>query len=211
MTIKQQSFQNTATSLIKNLEKRNMEGYFVKSGKELIPLVLSMMDKHTSVSFGGSETLKETGMLEALRSDDFTIIDRTKAVTDEERRELFAKSVMSDYFFMSSNAITLNGELINIDGNGNRVSCLIHGPKHVYIIIGMNKIVNDVESAVSRVQNIATPPNGVRLNRQTPCAKVGHCENCLAPDCMCNQIVITRRSGHTGRIKVFLVAEELGY
>lgn len=211
MTIKQQSFQNTANSLIKNLEKRNMEGYFVESSKELVPLVLSMMDPNTSVSFGGSETLKETGMLNALQAGDFTIIDRTKAVTDEERREIYAKSVMSDYFFMSSNAVTLNGELVNIDGTGNRVSCLIHGPKHVYIIVGMNKIVSDVESAISRVQNIATPPNGVRLNRQTPCAKVGHCEDCLSPDCMCNQIVITRRSGHTGRIKVFLVAEELGY
>lgn len=211
MTIKQQSFQNTANSLIKKLEKRNMEGYFVESSKELVPLVLSMMNPNTSVSFGGSETLKETGMLNALQTGNFTIIDRTKAVTDEERRETYAKSVMSDYFFMSSNAVTLNGELVNIDGNGNRVSCLIHGPKYVYIIVGMNKIVSDVESAISRVQNIATPPNGVRLNRQTPCAKVGHCENCLAPDCMCNQIVITRRSCHTGRIKVFFVAEELGY
>lgn len=211
MTIRQRSFQNTAKTLIKNLEKRNMEAYYADSSQELVELVLSMMDKNTSVSFGGSETLKETGLLAALKSGDYTIIDRTKATTDEERRRAYAESVMSDYFFMSSNAITLDGELVNIDGNGNRLACLIHGPKHVFIIIGMNKITSDIASALSRVQNIATPPNGVRLNRQTPCAKVGHCENCLAPDCMCNQIVITRRSGHTGRIKVFLVAEDLGY
>ncbi|MBQ5674828.1 MAG: LUD domain-containing protein, partial [Lachnospiraceae bacterium] len=101
--------------------------------------------------------------------------------------------------------------LVNIDGMGNRVACLIHGPKHVYIVAGMNKITANIGDALNRVQNIATPPNGVRLNRQTPCAYVGHCENCFSPDCMCNQIVITRHSGLTGRIKVFLVAEELGY
>lgn len=211
MNVKQQSFQNTAKELIKNLEKRNIEGYFVESSEELRELVLSMLDKNASISCGGSETLKETGLLEALKNGDYQFIDRSKATTDEERRKIFADSVMSDYFFMSSNAITLDGELVNIDGIGNRVACLIHGPRHVFVIAGMNKITTDIGDALNRVQNIATPPNGVRLNRKTPCAFVGHCENCLSPDCMCNQIVITRHSGQAGRIKVFLVAENLGY
>ena len=105
----------------------------------------------------------------------------------------------------------LTGELINIDGNSNRVGCLVHGPEHVFMIVGMNKVVSDVASGVKRVQDIASPPNGVRLQKNTPCALTGRCGNCLSPDCMCNQIVITRRSGHTGRICVFLVAEDLGF
>ena len=112
---------------------------------------------------------------------------------------------------MSSNAVTLNGELINIDGSGNRVACLIHGPRNVIIVVGMNKIVTDVNSGVDRVRNFAAPPNACRLNRQTPCHANGICGDCLSPDCMCNQIVITRRSGIKGRIKVYFVAEELGY
>ena len=112
---------------------------------------------------------------------------------------------------MSTNALTLDGELVNIDGNGNRVACLIHGPSNIMIIAGMNKIVPSVNTAVDRVRNMASPPNAKRLNRQTPCNFTGRCGDCLSPDCMCNQIVITRRSGRPGRIKVFLVAEELGY
>ncbi len=112
---------------------------------------------------------------------------------------------------MSSNAITLDGELINIDGNGNRVACLIQGPRHVILVVGMNKVVTDVESGISRVRNMASPANAIRLSRNLPCAATGTCHNCLSPECFCNQIVVTRRSGHTGRIKVYLVGEPLGY
>ena len=102
-------------------------------------------------------------------------------------------------------------DTINIDGNGNRVACLIHGPEHVILIVGMNKVVTDVESGVARVRNIASPANAARLGTRTPCGAVGHCGNCNSPDCMCCQVVITRHSRHTGRIKVILVGEELGY
>ena len=121
------------------------------------------------------------------------------------------KAVLSDYYLMSTNAITMDGELINIDGNGNRVACLIHGPKHIIIVAGMNKVVSDVEAGYARVRDIATPANTKRLNKNTPCFHTGRCGDCLSPECICNQVVITRRSGHPGRIKVFLVAEDLGY
>lgn len=112
---------------------------------------------------------------------------------------------------MSTNAITYEGELVNIDGNGNRVACLIHGPRHVIIIAGMNKVATTLEGAFERARTMACPPNAVRLDKKTPCAATGKCGDCLSPDCFCNQIVVTRRSGHTGRIKVFLVAEDLGF
>ena len=118
---------------------------------------------------------------------------------------------MADYFLMSSNAITLDGELVNIDGHSNRVACLCCGPKNVIVIAGMNKVVSNVEEGVDRVHNFAAPPNTVRLNKNTPCAQTGRCADCYSPDCICSQIVITRRSSIPNRIKVILVGEELGY
>lgn len=212
MSAKQDAFAITAKTIIANLEKRNMEGFYCANKEELVETVMPMLKKGASIAWGGSESFKESGMLAALEQDgSFRLIDRLKAATPEERRKVFGETAMSDYFFMSTNAITLNGELVNIDGNGNRLSALIHGPAHVFIIAGMNKVTKDVEEGFKRTRVCACPPNGVRLNKSTPCAKVGRCGECLTDECMCNQFVVTRRSGHNGRIKVFLVGEELGF
>ena len=112
---------------------------------------------------------------------------------------------------MSTNAITTNGELVNIDGTGNRVAALIYGPETVIILAGMNKIAANVDEALSRVHNVATAQNCIRLGKKTPCAITGVCADCLSPDCICNQVVITRRSGIKGRIKVLLIGESFGY
>ncbi len=211
MTHKQLAFETTSKTIIRNLESRNMEGYFFENSKDAVAAILEMMPEGSSVTWGGSETFKETGMFDALKAGNYELIDRTTATTDEERRAQYGQMAMSDYFFMSSNAVTMDGELVNIDGNSNRVGLLVHGPRHVMILVGMNKITADVESAVKRIRTYACPANAKRLNRNTPCGIVGRCSECLSPDCMCNNIVITRRSGHTGRIKVFFIAEELGY
>ncbi len=206
------AFALKAKSIIKNLEKRNMEGFYCENSQALLDTILPMFENNSSIAWGGSQTLNECGLMDALQqSGSYTMIDRTTAKSPEEARQIFAKSVLADYYLMSTNAITLDGELINIDGNGNRVACLIQGPKQVFIIAGMNKVVTDIGTGLSRVQNIATPPNTLRLNKKTPCTVTGSCANCLSPDCICNQIVITRRSGHVDRIKVFLVGENLGF
>ena len=211
MSFKYYTYGLTARRIIDKLAKRNMEGFYCESREDAVDLVLSLMEKGSVVSWGGSETLKEAGIMEAINNGDYELIDRLAAQTPEERREVFARTVMSDYFLMSTNAITLDGELVNIDGNGNRLAALIHGPSHVIIIAGMNKVATDVEAAYKRVKTNACPPNAVRLSRKTPCGATGVCGDCMSPDCFCNQIVVTRRSGHTGRIKVILVGEELGY
>ena len=149
--------------------------------------------------------------MDAIHNGNYELIDRSSAKTPEESRQLYAKTVLADYYLMSTNAITLDGELINIDGNGNRVACLIQGPAHVILVVGMNKVVTDVESGIARVRNMASPANAIRLNRNLACAATGVCHDCLSPECFCNQLVITRRSMHNGRIKVYLVGEELGY
>lgn len=211
MTHRQAAFQAAADTIIKNLRKRNMEGFFYEDSASCVRAVLDMLPSGSRIAWGGSETLKETGMLDALKGGPFELIDRMSAGSPEEARQIYAQSVLSDYYFMSTNALTLDGELVNIDGNSNRVGCLVHGPRHVFILAGMNKIVSDVPSGISRVRNMATPANVQRLKKQTPCRTAGRCLDCLSPDCICNQIVITRRSGHQGRIHVFLIAEDLGY
>lgn len=211
MTNKQLAFQKAVLTVIKNLEKRNMEGYFFEDSASCTKAILDMMEKGSVIGWGGSESVKECGLMDAIKGDKYTLIDRMTAKSPEEAREIFAKTVMADYYLMSTNAITFDGELINIDGNGNRVACLIHGPKHIIMVVGMNKLVSTVEAGYDRVRDIATPANTTRLNKNTPCFHTGKCGDCLSPDCICNQIVITRRSGHAGRIKIFFVAEELGY
>lgn len=211
MSHKTKAYAAMAESIIKNLKKRNMEGYYFETGEECVKAITAEIPEGSVISWGGSETIKEIGLMDAIHNDRYELIDRFAAKNPEEARQIYAKTVLADYYLMSSNAVTIDGELINIDGNGNRVACLIQGPAHVIIVAGMNKIVTDVESGVARVRNMASPPNAIRLNKDIPCAVSGHCHDCLSPNCFCNQIVITRRSGHDGRIKVYLVGEELGY
>lgn len=211
MSHKQTALSRQAEAIIRNLEKRNMEGFYFQSAEECTQAILKEMPKGSVIGWGGSESVKESGLMEAIHNGDYELIDRSTAKTPEEARQIYAKTVLADYYLMSTNAITLDGELINIDGNGNRVACLIQGPAHVILVVGMNKVVTDIESGVARVRNMASPANAIRLNRNLACAATGVCHNCLAPECFCNQIVITRRSMHEGRIKVYLVGEELGY
>ena len=211
MSPKKQYYKNLAGSIIEKLNLRGMEGYYCNEKAEALSMAKQFLTPGCFVSFGGSVTLAEIGLLDELKKSDYTLYDRTSVNTPEEKSAMYAKIVTSDYYFMSSNAITLNGELINIDGYGNRVACLITGPKQVIIVAGMNKIVTDVESGIARVRNMAAPPNTVRLGKKTPCAELGRCADCLTPDCICCQIVITRKSIIPNRIKVILVGEELGY
>lgn len=211
MNYKQQAFAKAAPGIIKNLEKRGMEGYYFENSSDMVSAVLEMMPEGSVISWGGSASFSESGMMDALKKKEYSLIDRMTAKNQQEQREIYARTVLSDYYFCSSNAITLEGELVNIDGNGNRVACIIHGPAHVMMIVGMNKVVKDLDSAVKRVRTDACPPNAIRLNMNTPCALTGKCADCLSPECFCNQIVVTRRSRHPGRIKIFLVGEELGF
>ena len=209
--MKSKAFEKLAPNVIKNLEKRNMEGYYFEDSKSCVEAIMKMIPDGSVVSWGGSMTLNETGMMDALKASDLTLIDRATAKTPQENSEIFANTLMADYYFMSTNAITNDGILINIDGNANRVACLTHGPSNIIMLVGRNKFTASVEAGVERVRNVASPANAIRLNRNLPCRLTGSCHDCLSPECFCNQIVITRRSGHAGRIKVFLINEDLGY
>ena len=211
MTPKQINYQHTADTIIKNLAKRQMKGYYCETKEDAVKLALSLMPEGSSISWGGSMTLLECGLMDAIKNASYNIIDRDTAATPEEIREMGGKICTSDFFLMSTNAITMEGELVNVDGRANRVSFLCYGPQNVIIIAGMNKVTLDTEDGLKRARNVAAPANTVRLSRNTPCAVTGKCGNCLSPDCICSQIVITRRSHIPDRIKVILVGEELGY
>lgn len=211
MSYLKDSYALTAATIIKNLEKRNMEGYYCADADAAIQKVLELIPDASVVTWGGSETLVETGILNALKEAPYTLIDRTTAKTPEEKREMYGKLVMSDYCLMSTNAITLGGELINVDGAGNRVACLITGPSYVIVVAGMNKVVANTEDGIRRVHTAAAPPNTLRVGVETPCSKTGVCADCLSPGCICNQTVITRRSMIPGRIKVILVGDSYGF
>ena len=211
-------FLNEATKLraqtiIKGLEKRNMEGVFCETKEDALAKALSYIEEGSSVTWGGSMSISEIGLMDAVKNGNYEIIDRSVAKNYDEQREIFSKAVLADYYLMSSNAITLDGELINIDGTGNRVACLTYGPKNVIMIVGMNKVVNDVEDGIKRVRNFASPPNTLRLGLKTPCSMTGRCGDCYGDTCICSQIVVTRRQSAAmrGRIKIILVGESLGY
>ena len=211
MNIKKEYYKNLANTVMKGFQKRFIESYYCENATEAKDLALSLVSENASVSFGGSVTLDETGVLEALRNRrDITLYDRATATTPEENKKIMHEALSCDYYFMSSNAITADGELVNIDGNGNRVAALIYGPENVIILAGMNKIVKTVEEGISRTRNTASPQNCIRLNKNTPCAANGVCGNCLT-DTICDQIVITRASRVPQRIKVILIGEELGF
>lgn len=212
MTAKQQAYKALGNTMIKNFKKRNIEAFYCEDSASAVALAMELMKDGGTVGKGGTETVKEVGLLDAVKSaEHLTFIDREVAKTPEEKKQIYFQTLQCDYFLMSSNAITIDGELINIDGNGNRVACLIYGPEKVIVIAGMNKVVDDVDSGVARVQNFAAPPNAARLGTRTPCATLGHCGDCHSEDCMCAQIVITRHSRDKDRIKVILVGEELGF
>lgn len=211
MSVKKEYYKNLSNTVLKGFQKRFIEGYYCETAAEAKDLALSLVPQNASVSFGGSVTLEETGILSELRCrDDITFFDRATATTPEENKKIMHEALSCDYYFMSSNAITSDGELVNIDGNGNRVAALIYGPENVIIVAGMNKIVKNAEEGISRVRNTASPQNCIRLGKNNPCAVNGVCGNCLS-DTICDQIVITRASRVPQRIKVILVGEELGF
>ena len=200
-----------AEKVIKGLESRNMEGFYAETREDALKTALELIPEGSSVGWGGSVSVDAIGLKEAVWSGNYQIYDRNACKNEEEKRETELAVLGSDFLLSSTNAITEDGILVNIDGRGNRVAGIVYGPRNVIIVAGMNKVVKNVQSGLDRIRTKAAPPNTVRLNRNTPCAKTGVCSDCFSPDCICSQIVVTRRSGIPGRIKIILVNEDLGF
>lgn len=197
---------------IKALEKNLMKGYYVKSRDELLSLIDSLIKEDKLITAGGSMTLDETGVKAHLKENYNGIFkDRDDCNTPEEVGELYRKAFSADTFFASSNAVTEEGELYNVDGNGNRVSAMIFGPKQVILVVGTNKIVPDMKAAETRLEKIAAPANTVRLGCDTPCSKVGECCHCHSERRICCSYVRLGQQRVKDRIKVIFVEGEYGF
>ncbi len=205
---------------MKNLEKNNINAYFAETAKEVIPLIEKLVEEGSVVAVGGSVTLAETGVLDHLRSGRYEFIDRYRdGITPEEIEEVFRKSFSADAFFCSSNAVTEDGELYNVDGNANRVGAIAFGPKKVIMVVGVNKIVKNIDEAVKRVKTVAAPKNARRLNCETFCNLKGYCmdmeggmgKGCNSPARICRHYLVSATQKNKGRINVIFVNEELGY
>ncbi len=197
-----------AQKVIKGLESRNMTGFFAETKEDALRIALEQIPKGASVTMGGAMSAHEIGLVEALKAGDYRFIDRD-AYADKRAAMLAAYD--ADVFLASANAMTEDGVIVNIDGNANRVSAIAQGPKTVLLIVGMNKICDDIDGAMKRARNIAAPVNAQRFGLDTPCTKTGACMNCKSPDTICCQFLITRFSRHPGRIRVILVNDALGF
>ena len=197
-----------AQKVIKGLQSRNMSGYWAESREEALRIALELIPEGSSVSMGGAMSAHEIGLVEAVKSGNYRFIDRD-AMTD--KRAAMLAGYDADVFLSSCNAITEDGVLVNIDGNANRVSAIAQGPRKIVMIVGMNKVCPDVDTAMKRARNVAAPINAQRFGLSTPCAKTGACMNCKSPDTICCQFLVTRYSRHTDRIHVILVNDSLGF
>ncbi len=200
-----------AEKVIKGLESRNMEGYFAQTKEEALKLALELIPNGASVAWGGSVSIEEIGLKQAVCTGDYVVYNRDICKSPEEKREIELKTFGCDYFLSSSNAITEDGILVNIDGNSNRVAAIAYGPKNVIMIVGINKVAKDEEAAMYRARNEAATINAQRFPLDTPCKKNGSCANCKSKDTICCQFLTTRFSRHPGRIKIILVNESLGF
>ena len=200
-----------ATKVIRGLESRNMTGYYAATKEEALAKALELIPEGSSIAMGGAMSAHEIGLVEALKEGNYNFIDRDKATNAEEKRAAMLAAYDADFFLSSTNAMTEDGELVNIDGNSNRVSAICQGPKKVLFIVGMNKVCSDLDGAMKRARNVAAPINAQRFGLATPCAKTGACMDCKSPDTICCQFLITRFSRHKDRIHVILVNDDLGF
>ena len=199
-------------TVVSALEKRGVEAYYCATKEEALEKAISVIPKEHTVGWGGSMSIGEIGLVDRLRKDGYTLIDRDLGKTPEEKTALMRKVLSADTFITGTNALTENGMLLNVDGNGNRVAAITFGPKSVVVIAGINKVVRDIDAAVARIRTTAAPINATRFpGLKTPCAATGKCGECLSDDCICAHWVTTRMSKPKNRITVILVGEELGF
>ena len=211
MTPKELRNERLAERMIKNLKRRNMEAFYCKTSEETIQKVLELIPDGSSITWGGSMTIRDMGLPDALRKKGtYEVLDRDLVEGNEEKVQMYVRAFTTDVYLSSANAISEDGVIVNIDGNGNRVAAITWGPKKVIFIIGLNKVAQTVEAALARARSTASPINAARFDIKTPCQVDGVCHNCNSPEGICNYVHFLRNSPH-GKHTVILVGENLGY
>ena len=203
--------EKLGAGLIKALSLRHFDAYYCASSSEAAEKILSLIPKTDVVSWGGSMTMEALGVIDRVKKGGWRVIDRSTAQSQGEKIEIMRRALLCDTYLTGANAISEDGEIVNVDGNGNRVAAMTFGPKSVIVACGMNKVVKTAEDAISRARNTAAPVNAQRFDIRTPCKTTGSCADCKSTDSICSYIVRTRLCKPAGRIKVVLVGETLGF
>jgi hypothetical protein len=194
------------------LKKNGFKAECVATADEAKQKIKALIPKGASVGRTGSMTISNMGIYEELAAEGYAILDPYAAeISPDESVELRKKVMTADVLLASSNAVTMDGKLVNVDGTGNRVAGMIFGPKKVIIAVGKNKIVDDVEGALQRIKNVAAPMNALRLNAKTPCTKTGRCTDCSSTERICNVTVIIDRCPSKTQIHVIIIREDAGF
>jgi len=211
MTPREQRNERLAKTIIKNLQRRHIEGFYCPTAEEAVRKVSELIEDGNSVTWGGTMTVRDLGIPEALKKrGTLEVLDRDLVVTPEEKQAMYLRAFSVDVYLSSANAISEDGVIVNIDGNGNRVAAITWGPKKVIFVIGLNKVAQTVEAALARARSTASPINAARFDIKTPCQVDGVCHNCNSTDSICNYVHFLRNSPR-GRHTVVLVGEDLGY
>ena len=210
-TPKELYYEKRGNNLVKNLRSRHFDAYYCANKEEALAKALELIPEGASVGWGGAISAEQIGLMDAVHSGNFRAIDRAMAKTPEEREEMMRECMFADVFLTGANALSLDGQMVNIDGQGNRVAAIVYGPKSIIVVAGMNKVEDSLEAAITRARTVAAPMNNQRFTNDNPCSVTGTCGNCKNLTCICNQILVTRHCRPVGRIKFILVGEELGF
>ena len=212
MTPNEQRNERLGAKMVKAMQRRHFDAYYCATASEAKAKVNELIPDGASVTWGGTMTVRDMDIPKMLQErGTLKVWDRDKVETPEEKQEMYLRAFQADYYLSSANAITEDGVIVNIDGNGNRVAAITWGPQHVIFVVGMNKVAQDPEAALKRARSTAAPINAARFDIQTPCQLDGQCHNCNSPQSICNYIHFLRNSNKPGRIIVILVGENLGY
>ncbi|MBM6992002.1 MAG: lactate utilization protein [Prevotella sp.] len=203
--------ERLAQRLIKNLRRRHYNVYYCHSAQEVQETVKQLIPAQSTISWGGSASIRSTGVTTMLKNGPYEVYDRDDVTTQEDKIRIYRKAFECDFYLASVNAMSEDGVLVNVDGNGNRVAAITWGPRQVILIVGLNKVCQDTEAAIKRARSTAAPINMSRFDFKTPCQTDGTCHDCLSEDSICNYISIQRMSHPAGRHTVILVDETLGY
>lgn len=196
--------------LVKNLKNRHFEAFYCETKEDALKKALELIPGDALVGWGGAMSAQQIGLMDALRAGGYRLIDRDKCETPEAREQAMRDCLFADVFLTGANGLSMDGEMVNIDGTGNRLAAINYGPREILVIAGMNKVMDTLEEAVRRARTVAAPLNKQRFGDGTPCAVTGKCGDCKSEKCICNQILITRHCRPVGRIKFILVGEDLG-
>ena len=207
---KQLYYEKRGQVLVKNLQARHFDAFYCANKEEALKKALELIPEGSSVGWGGAMTCEQIGLMEALKAGNYRAMDRSLAKSPEERDQMMREMLLADVFLTGANGLSMDGQMVNIDGTGNRVAAIIYGPKSVIVVAGMNKVMDNLEDAMQRARTVAAPLNQQRFQLPNPCTATGSCGNCKNETCICNQIIITRNCRPQGRIKFVLVGEDLG-